>query len=818
MKEKCLNVRMFGMFDWRKGAMCLMSVAVALCAFTGRASDPLFPYFPFDPDFPIPPIGPVDDPDRDNTEPIIFVCSRFFASENANLLETYNDRITADPADYEAYICRAFARIATLWQENDVKSFAIGCGLDFDPETGMMKRRATLATTIMNEVQENDKMDEICKIAVPVFADAIDDLNQLPKDWPGYMKVSKEDGYEVDETIYLDYADAQLLKAVFCEVISFMNLVRGYRDPVTGLPGGINPEALEEARTWWAAAVMQLSAFNVAQYNRTDYEKVHFFELSGSAFLLIDENVQNLLDLPYWTARVDLMGFEEFAFQRKGESNVERRIFLHGKKIDISLRSLFEGKVSQSAGTFPAFNADSPDLATLPDSTLGGTFPGMSRTKLGEYADLFGFVYPFDASDEVKEYSVLYKLPPGAENNPENPATFATDLQSEIPLLPPTFEGHAFTGWTNDGVIPPETAKALTFEATFAPLTSEESLYEMGMGSDGKAYTSEVKNDSVKNVENPVRVKSIEGLLGLATSRNTDVKLGFTANDAANIDPGVAEAISSELEKVSAGGFDSVAFVDLSILFNGALQMNCELGTVIKLHIPWQVKTGGSYAVVRMHNEKAQVIPQGEANKTEDGEYFEVDVEKGELVLCIGKFSDYAIAETSSVKVGENASAAVEDGVCTISGEGSVTNFPSGFDRNSFTNAVVEGGITGIGARFFKKCRKLNTVTLGNDVVSIGTNAFYLCTALEKIEILNPEFDVSCLDGAIVYQTAIRPDGSLYPIPDVTISGYAQFLYGKEELTDSEWINLGKVVPGKPMEDYLPPCRFFRIVLTKIEE
>ena len=453
--------------------MCLMSV-VALCAFTGRASDPLFPYFPFNPDIPIPPIGPVDDPDRDNTEPIIFVCSRFFASENANLLETYNDRITADPADYEAYICRAFARIATLWQENAVKSFAIGCGLDFDPDTGLMKRRATLATTIMNEVQVNDKMDEICKIAVPVFEDAIKDLDKLPKDWPGYMKVSSDDGYEVDETIYLDYADAQLIKAVFCEVISFMNLVRGYRDPDTGKPDGTNPVALEEARTWWAAAVMQLSAFNIAQNQRTDYEKVHFFELRGSAFLLIDENVQNLLDLPYWTARVDLMGFGEFAFTRKGESNVERRNFLLGKQIDISLRSLFEGKVSQSAGTFPAFNADSPDLATLPDSTLGGTFPGMSRTKLGEYADLFGFVYPFAPSDEVKEYAVFYKLPPGAENNPANPATFPADPKSDIPLLPPTMAGYKFTGWKRngviqDGVIPAGTKESLTFEATFEP-------------------------------------------------------------------------------------------------------------------------------------------------------------------------------------------------------------------------------------------------------------------------------------------------------------------------------------------------------------
>ena len=43
--------------------------------------------------------------------------------------------VTANPADYEAYVCRAFARVVTLWGEDDVKYFATGCGLDFDPET-----------------------------------------------------------------------------------------------------------------------------------------------------------------------------------------------------------------------------------------------------------------------------------------------------------------------------------------------------------------------------------------------------------------------------------------------------------------------------------------------------------------------------------------------------------------------------------------------------------------------------------------------------------------------------------------------------------
>ena len=78
---------------------------------------------------------------RDNTEPIIFVCSRFFASENANLLEESNARIAADPADYEAYICRAFARVGTLWNDRDVKFFATGCCLCFGETARILTRR-----------------------------------------------------------------------------------------------------------------------------------------------------------------------------------------------------------------------------------------------------------------------------------------------------------------------------------------------------------------------------------------------------------------------------------------------------------------------------------------------------------------------------------------------------------------------------------------------------------------------------------------------------------------------------------------------------
>ena len=141
--------------------------------------------------------------------------------------------------------------------------------------------------------------------------------------------------------------------------------------------------------------------------------------------------------------------------------------------LDVSFRSLFEGKVRTADGTFPQFQQALPLLNTLSDSTLAGTFPGMSRTQLGKYLDLFGKVEPYEGSEEVKEYAVFYTLPTGAQNNPKNPATFAAGLESDIALLPPTREGYRFTGWSNGGVIPAGTKESLTFTATFEQLPPE---------------------------------------------------------------------------------------------------------------------------------------------------------------------------------------------------------------------------------------------------------------------------------------------------------------------------------------------------------
>lgn len=977
-------------------------------------------------------------------------------------IEEYNTRIAQNAEDYEAYIFRAFARLISLFDYKDddwsVIDLAGKFGLAVNREGGLggvndYFRFSWIALDPLDKLLlKNESINKAYPIAVPILEDAIADLDKVPKNWTGSVKYNPEGSFM---PMSFDYADLLLTKAILYETLSFLNLLKGYNPPPDATRSDdVDHEVLEEARRLTVTAARLLDDFAVAEAARI-YDPawpLHFFNLDAIAENVIHDNAQKIADLPYWTSRFDICdGIASCLFTKSEKKKAGKRNLLYEwkPKIDMTFRHIFEGKLSTEDGTFPKFSEgkyswnETPVMTTLTDSTVGGTFPGMSNTDLEKYLVLIGFddhlgYSPAAAPNAtVARCGVVYNLPQGAENNPENPATFVADLNSEIALLNPTMAGYSFTGWTkddeiHDGKIPAGAAESLELTGRFAQVTPEgekkqgtpenpweigqvnaadvkawtdgagkltiagtgkmkdfpiieapwywvrdsitaleiksgvtrlgvlafyncrgltsvtipssvatigaraflgcpltrviamqestnpswpleevfgppsqfkgvilvpnpsvdsykeavgwrdyadairgmtlvtlppavgcryvvrdlssgeaeiepaeaggttyalpigarvsidvvvpgpeyvvigdrpyvidsvewgmvldesrlprtvpEALYATGTGSDGETYTSVVETSSKGDVENPVTVSAIEGLIDIATSLNTDVTLKVAAKDATSVDPDVAEAVSNELEKVSAGGFDSVAFVDLSIFFDKEAQENCELGTVIKLHIPWQVKSGDTYGVVRMHNGEAQVIPQGEANKTEDGEYFEVDFEKGELVLCIGKFSDYAIAEeTPPVKVGENATATVKDGVCTISGEGLVTGFPSDFDCGSISNVVVEPGITEIGEGFF-----------------------YPCLSLTKILIWNSSA-INGLEKAVVYRTVINPDGTLCPIPSISIPGYEEVLYGANDLTDKDGWEL--LPSGTKMEE--SGYHFFKYVLRKIEE
>ena len=65
-----------------------------------------------------------------------------------------------------------------------------------------------------------------------------------------------------------------------------------------------------------------------------------------------------------------------------------------------------------------------------------------------------------------------------------------------------------------------------------------------------------------------------------------------------------------------------------------------------------------------------------------------------------------------------------------------------------------------------------------------------------------------------MYRTVINPDGTLCPIPSISISGYAEVLYGANDLTDKDGWEL--LPSGTKMEE--SGYHFFKYVLRKIEE
>ena len=79
------------------------------------------------------------------------------------------------------------------------------------------------------------------------------------------------------------------------------------------------------------------------------------------------------------------------------------------------------------------------------------------------------------------------------------------------------------------------------------------------------------------------------------------------------------------------------------------------------------------------------------------------------------------------------------EGTLTISGTGIMSDYASASEspwysqRSAIEKIVVEDGVTAIGDRAFYNCNALTEVTIGSDVIIIGTYAFQGATALQDI-------------------------------------------------------------------------------------
>lgn len=257
-------------------------VVVALCALTGSASDLLYPYLPFNPDFPLfatEPLEPWPPPwmqpkaRHHSKEPILYFVESFMEGVSEVKFEEYDDRIRNNAEDYEAYVGRAFTRLTSLSEDMDVVFLVMDFGFFVDDGKGTIDFDPRPYCDLGKTIQENDRIDKACEVAVPVLKAALADLEKIPETWSGSMDFT----HETDRPVSFDYADTLVARAAISEMISVLYLMKGYNTVAAdGTPRDIDMEALAVAQRWTRAAAELVNAFVVAQDKRTDYYKDYF--------------------------------------------------------------------------------------------------------------------------------------------------------------------------------------------------------------------------------------------------------------------------------------------------------------------------------------------------------------------------------------------------------------------------------------------------------------------------------------------------------------------------------------------------------------
>ena len=428
--------------------------------------------------------APKEDPkpqredNRDGTEPILYFVESFMPGDSNEKIAEYSERIRDNDEDYEAYIYRGLTWLTSLSEHNAVLHVVNKFRFDVNDDHGTIRFLPLSSFDFGFELQDNPDIDAACEKAVPVLMNALADFAKVPKNWAGAVDFT----YNTDVTVSFGYADALVARAFCCELLSVLYVMKGYNTVSADLKQKpMDLAALAEAQRWMRTAAEMVNAFVDAEADRPDPFRDYFFNLDGIGRLLLRENARNFVDVPYWTVRFDFTLLPGLLFLNGDDDTAtkkaKRNVLRDYQEVDVTFRNLFEGKLGADGSTFPVLYRGFPLLdEAQTDPTFAGTFPGMSRRDLAQMLSALADPevpnhLPDDPYEEIAHYGILYDLPEGAENNPGNPATFASDLERAILLLNPTMAGYDFAGWTQGGVIQVGTEETLTFRAMFEPLS-----------------------------------------------------------------------------------------------------------------------------------------------------------------------------------------------------------------------------------------------------------------------------------------------------------------------------------------------------------
>ncbi len=139
---------------------------------------------------------------------------------------------------------------------------------------------------------------------------------------------------------------------------------------------------------------------------------------------------------------------------------------------------------------------------------------------------------------------------------------------------------------------------------------------------------------------------------------------------------------------------------------------------------------------------------------------WEPAAEKGKMVINLD-LSDPTMykwkSKSASENWGYNLTWTLSNGVLTITGTGSMSNFsnntpPWAEYSSSIQSVVINDGVTSIGDLAFSGCKSLTSITLPNSLTSIGNSAFYNCSSLTSVTIPN---SVTGIGYRAFYRTGI---------------------------------------------------------------
>ena len=136
---------------------------------------------------------------------------------------TYDGRLAANPADYEARILKAATYLGELVENPDLNELMRAYGGWFDPKTITFRGKLSFA----GAPPSNAAVDRAAAVGLPALDAAEYELAQIPADWSGSVTIRPGD-YPLDEPVRFDRGDLLYLKSMLAAARAQILYAQGY--------------------------------------------------------------------------------------------------------------------------------------------------------------------------------------------------------------------------------------------------------------------------------------------------------------------------------------------------------------------------------------------------------------------------------------------------------------------------------------------------------------------------------------------------------------------------------------------------------------